>query len=190
MTPQGEIKNIFLVGFMGTGKTSIGKLLAKKLNWSYIDTDTLIEQYNESSIKNIFAKEGEPKFREIETAILQKVLSKNNQVISTGGGIVLKDQNMKLMKQNGIIICLTTSPAIILKRTQSKSHRPVLGDKPTLAKIVNILHQRAPYYAQADLTLDTSYASKKEIIEKIVADLKLVPENTSRGSNLGKQGRG
>lgn len=168
MTEQNKAKNIILIGFMGTGKSSIGKLLAQKLKWNFVDTDSLIGKSAGMTISEIFTKNGEPKFRDMETNVLQKVLFKENQVISTGGGIVLREANINEMKRNGVMIALSASPEIIFARTRHRKTRPVLGDKPTLGRIKEILNFRAPLYAQADYCIDTSTLSKDKIVTMIL----------------------
>ncbi len=168
MLEQNKVKNIILVGFMGTGKSSIGKLLSEELNWNFVDTDTLIEQSAGMTISEIFQQKGESKFRDMESDILETVLSKDNQVVATGGGIVLREENIKKIKENGLMIGLTASPQIILARTGKKKTRPVLGDKPTLDRVKEILNFREPLYAQADYTVDTSRISKDQIVKLIL----------------------
>ncbi|MDE0554546.1 MAG: shikimate kinase, partial [Candidatus Poribacteria bacterium] len=102
--------NIVLVGFMGTGKTSVGRRLASQLRMRYVDTDDLIEQDTGRCITNIFAEDGEPAFRDLESEAVRKASKLYNHVISTGGGVVLSKTNMEALKQNGIIFCLTATP--------------------------------------------------------------------------------
>jgi len=172
MAEQIKPKNVILIGFMGTGKSSIGKLLAQKLKWNFVDTDSLIGKSAGMTISEIFTKKGEPKFRDMESDILQQVLSKENQVISTGGGIVLREENMNRMKQNGIIIALSATPEIIFARTRHRKTRPVLGDEPTLDRVKEILNFRSSLYAQADFSINTSALSKDKIITLILDFLK------------------
>jgi shikimate kinase len=160
---------------MGTGKSSIGKLLSKKLQWKYVDTDSLIEKSAGMSIREIFTTQGESRFRDMESAILENVLAKDHQVISTGGGIVLRENNINRMKVNGAIICLTTTPEIIFERTHHKSSRPILGENPTFEKIKELLNQRAPFYNKDDWTIDTSKLTKTQVTDKI---LDIIKSNT------------
>src|SRR3989338_6719350 len=121
------MNNIYLVGFMGTGKTSVGKELAKQKKWQFVDLDELIELKERHSIADIFAKEGEPYFRRVEDKVLKEVAREKKFVLACGGGIVINPENIKLMKESGILICLKASPEAILKRTAGYSHRPLLN---------------------------------------------------------------
>src|SRR3990170_5526777 len=123
------MKNIVLTGFMGAGKSEVSRELSRILGWTAIDVDTEIEESQKMSIPEIFKKYGEPKFREIETKII-KIFSKNKDVIiSTGGGAVLRQENMNVLRENGVIICLTATPETILKRTSNDAERPLLQVK-------------------------------------------------------------
>ena len=160
--------NIYLVGFMGTGKTSVGKELAKKKKWQFIDLDELIELKEKRTALEIFAKNGEPYFRKVEKRVLKEVSQEKKFVVACGGGIVLDKGNIKIMKDTGIIICLTASPQIILERTRAYCHRPLLNVSHPRKQIELLLKLRSPYYAQADKTIDTSKISIKEVVDKIV----------------------
>lgn len=160
--------NIYLVGFMGTGKTCVGEELAKRKKWQFLDLDNLIELKEKRTISDIFAKNGEPYFRRIEKKVLQEVSKEKNFVIACGGGIVINKDNIKIMKETGIIICLTASLKVILKRTSRYIHRPLLNVKDPEKQIKSLLKLRAPYYALADKTIDTSKISIKEVVNKIL----------------------
>ncbi|MEW6087484.1 MAG: shikimate kinase [bacterium] len=161
--------NIVLIGFMATGKTILGKILAKKLNMEFIDTDFLIEKNEGKRISKIFKEKGEEYFRNVEKNIIKKASKKNNIVISTGGGAVLLPENMERLKKKGIIICLKTSPEIILERIkQQKGTRPLLNKPEPLKEIKSILKKRAPCYKQADLTIDTSDFATGKIITQLI----------------------
>lgn len=153
---------------MGTGKTVVGKQLAKKKKWQFVDLDELIELKEKSSIPDIFAKEGEPYFRKIERQVLKEVAKEKKFVIACGGGIVINKDNIKVMKETGVIICLTASPQVILERTSDYVHRPLLNVSDPKKQIELLLKLRAPYYAQADKTIDTSKLSIKEVVAKIL----------------------
>lgn len=161
--------NIVLTGFMATGKTILGKSLAEKLKMEFIDTDSLIEKNEGKRISKIFAEEGEKYFRNIEKNIIKKISRNNNTVISTGGGVVLLPENMENLREKGIIICLKTRPEIILERVkQQKGIRPLLNKPEPLKEIKSILRTRAPYYKQADFTIDTSDFEVEKIINRIL----------------------
>ena len=160
--------NIYLVGFMGTGKTAVGQALAKKKKLQFVDLDELIELKQKRAISDIFAKNGEPYFRKLEKRVLREVCKEKKFVVTCGGGIVLDKDNIKIMKETGIIICLAASPAVILERTRVYSHRPLLNVKDPKKQIELLLKLRAPYYVQADKTIDTSKISVKEVVDKIL----------------------
>ena len=160
--------NIYLVGFMGTGKTAVGSECAKKKKWQFVDLDNLIELREKRAIADIFAKEGEPYFRRVESRVLKEVSSQKKFVVACGGGIVLNPQNIKTMKETGIIICLAATPEVIVKRTCGCTHRPLLNVKDPKSQIELLLKLRAPYYAQADKTIETSKFSVTQIVAKIL----------------------
>ncbi|MCX5717112.1 MAG: shikimate kinase [Nitrospirae bacterium] len=162
------MKNIVLTGFMGTGKSEVSRELSRVLGWKVIDIDTEIEKSQRMKITEIFKQFGEPKFRDIEAEMI-KTLSKNkNVVISTGGGVVLRQENMDALRENGVIICLTATPETILKRTGNNNDRPLLQVEDPLKKIQEFLKFRMPYYAKADIMIDTENKTPFEIAEEII----------------------
>jgi shikimate kinase len=165
------MKNIVLTGFMGAGKTAVGKELARLLDMRLIDLDSEIEKAEQTTINEIFKQSGEKKFREIETEMIKKVTNNENIIISTGGGAVMKQENIDLLKKTGIIICLMATPETILQRTGNNSDRPLLQVANPLAKINGLLNLRKPFYEKADIMIDTEDKTPlriaKEIVEKI-----------------------
>ncbi len=161
------MSNIVLVGFMGTGKTSVGEQLSSRLGMHYVDTDDVVEQMSGRSISDIFAEDGEPAFRQLESEAVQKVSKLNNHVISTGGGVVLKKSNIVTLKQTGTVFCLTATAEEIYRRVGHETHRPLLQTPDALAKIRTMLTERAPYYAEADYMVETTGRSFEEIIAHI-----------------------
>ena len=159
--------NIVLVGFMGTGKTSVGKRLSTLMRMRYIDTDSVIERDNERAISDIFAEDGESVFRQLESEAVEQVSNLYNFVISTGGGVVLNEGNVAKLKENGIVFCLTASPEEIYERVGHQTHRPLLQTPDPLETIRTMLDERAPYYAKADYTMDTTGRSFDEIVVHI-----------------------
>lgn len=164
--------NIYLVGFMATGKTAVGKELARKKKWQFVDLDELIELKEKRVISDIFAKEGEAYFRRIEKLTLKEVAKEKKFVVACGGGIVIDPDNISVMKRTGTLICMVASPEIILERLRDSSHRPLLNVANPKKQVELLLKLRAPYYAQADRTIDTSKFSIKEVVAKII---KLTP---------------
>ncbi len=153
---------------MATGKTSVGEELARRKKWHFLDLDNLIELKEKRSIADIFVKAGEPYFRRVEQETLKEVSRENNFVVACGGGIVINKANIKMMKDTGIIICLSAEPSVILKRTSGYTHRPLLNTADPKKQIELLLKLRAPYYAQADKTIDTSKISVKEVAGEIL----------------------
>lgn len=158
---------------MATGKTYVGKELAQKKKWRFVDLDELIELRERRKISDIFAKDGEPYFRRVENRVLKEVAKETKFVVACGGGIVINPDNIKIMKETGAIICLSASPEAILKRTSTSGERPLLKVAEPKNQIDLLLKLRAPYYARADKTIDTSKLSVKEVVDKII---KLIPK--------------
>jgi len=158
--------NIYLVGFMGTGKTSVGALLAKSKKWHFVDIDELISFREQRRIVDIFAKEGEAYFRKLEKKTLKEIAAQKHFVVSCGGGIVIDKNNVKLMKETGRLICLSASAREILKRVSGDSSRPLLIGKDPLKRIELLLKMRAPYYMRADNCIDTTGLSIKQVASK------------------------
>jgi shikimate kinase len=153
---------------MGTGKTEVGKELAERLGYGFIDTDELIEKKEGISISEIFDRYGEPYFRDIESEVIKDVSRKDKVVISTGGGAVIKSENRENLKRKGILVCLTASPEVIYSRTGNSEKRPLLNVADPYKRIKELLKERAPYYSQADITIDTSGIETSNIVDMIL----------------------
>ncbi|MFH0764430.1 MAG: shikimate kinase [Candidatus Omnitrophota bacterium] len=162
------MRNIILVGFMGTGKTTIATRLANRLKMGYVSTDDLIEKREKRTINEIFTRDGEDRFRDIESGIAREVSGMENAVIDAGGGIVLREENMALFKSNGIVICLTADVEVVMERTKKYKHRPLLNVEDPKQRIRTLLARRAPYYAKADHCIDTGKLTVKQVVEEIV----------------------
>ncbi len=166
--------NIALIGFMGTGKTAVGQLLAKKLGRKFIELDLFIEQKAGKSIPDIFQKDGEIAFRELEIGVTKEVSGEKNSVIACGGGLVLNKINIDRLREGARIVYLTASPRVILKRVSREAgQRPLLEvDNPTLT-IKELLKFRKPFYERAaDITIDTSKLDINAVAEQIIEKLK------------------
>jgi shikimate kinase len=166
-----KMKNIYIVGFMGTGKTVAGRALSKKLRSDFVDLDSCIEEKEGTSIADIFKAKGEEHFRSLEKQALLTASAKHGAVVSCGGGIVINPENMALMKETGICICLSASPQEILKRIGVTSHRPLLHNADPLDRIQKLLSDRDAYYRQADMIIDTTNLSVEEIVEAVLEKL-------------------
>jgi shikimate kinase len=166
------MKNIVLTGFMGTGKTEVGKILSQRLGYAIIDADSEIEKETGMTITEIFKRYGESRFREIEASVIKRLSGLKNIIISTGGGAVLREENVINLRKNGLIICLTASPETILKRTSNNSSRPLLQVEDPLQKIKELLEYRRPYYEKADIMIDTENKNPLEVAEEIIQKTK------------------
>jgi shikimate kinase len=162
--------NIVLTGFMGTGKTAVGKMVANKLGWQFFDTDEIIEEEIGMKISGIFANKGEPYFRELETKTVRLLALLDKAVISCGGGVVLRAENMDELEKKGYVVCLTASPEVILERTRGET-RPLLKVKNPLQKIREMLQIREPYYKRCKLMIDTSSVSIEQAAGMIMKEV-------------------
>jgi shikimate kinase len=170
-----EIKsNIALIGFMGTGKTSIAKDLATKLKKEFIHTDDFISVKAGKSIPKIFEQDGEQKFRELEIEVVKEISDKKNVVIDCGGGVILNVINIERLKKNAKIILLTASPEVILERVlKDDGKRPLLYTQDKMERIKELLFIREPLYKKyADYEIDTSNMKIDQAIEKILKFMK------------------
>jgi shikimate kinase len=161
--------SIALIGFMGTGKTIVGKLLAEKLGKDFIDMDVLIEKKAGKSIPAIFRDEGEIRFRELEIEVTREVASRKNIVIACGGGTVLNKINIDRLEQECVIVCLTAAPSVILKRTSGGQGRPLLLVKGRVRQIEELLKYRRPYYERsADIIINTSRLMPEVVAQTVI----------------------
>ena len=167
---SGTRKNIILIGFMGTGKSSVGRALAERFGWPYIDTDAEIERVAGQGIPSIFAERGEIGFRQMETEVVKHVLSQEEQVVSTGGGSVLAEVNRECMKDNGWVIALAATEDTIIARVTGDPHRPLLAGN-VQERVQTLLAQRKDAYRFADETIETDTLSVDEIVNRVITAL-------------------
>lgn len=170
-------KNLFLIGFMACGKSTIGKELASKLNYTFLDTDLLIEKKVKQTIKELILKTDEISFRVLESKVL-KGITKNYQktIIATGGGLPCSDKNLRLLKKNGILVFIDTPEKLIFNRLKDNNSRPLvanLNNSELKSFIALKLAERRLYYEKADILIDGE-KNTKEIIEEINEKLKLL----------------
>jgi shikimate kinase len=168
--------NIYLVGMMGTGKSTIGDILAPYLDYRFFDQDILIERVTQKTIQEIFAIEGEEYFRQLESQILAQLCSYTRSIIATGGGVVLKAENWSYMR-HGLVIWLDAPVELLCQRLATDETRPLLNHGDLKDKLRSILEQRRQFYAQADLTItiqpeETPEAIALNILEAIPSVLK------------------
>ncbi len=167
-------KNIVLTGFMGAGKSTVGRRLVHLLKKKMVDTDDMIEREAGMKISEIFAKHGEDYFRELEEKIVAKASQMKNHVIVTGGGVVLREKNIQNLRKNGVIIYLHASPEVIYNRVKNQSHRPLLQVKDPLEEIRELLEFRAPFYAKNDHAIDTSDLTIEEVVAEVLTYLSMM----------------
>ena len=160
--------NIVLIGFMGTGKTAVGEVVASRLGRPFLDTDALIEGLAGRPIPRIFAEDGEAAFRRLEAQAVAAASARGGSVIATGGGVVLSDENMNRLRQNGLIVALLADPQSILARVGGGGDRPLLGADPE-GSVRRLLNERAPLYRAADLIVETSALSVDAVAARVLA---------------------
>ena len=162
--------NIALIGFMGAGKTAVGKALAEKLNKKFVEMDSLIEQKAGKSIPEIFQHDGETAFRELEIEVAKEVSGGENLVIACGGGVVLNKINIDRLKEESIIVYLTVSPRAVLKRISNDAEvRPLLKVENPSSTIKELLRFRKPFYERAaDIKVNTSNLDINSVVEQII----------------------
>ncbi len=168
------MKSIALIGFMGTGKSTLGKGLAQRLNLPLVDLDGVIVQEQQMEIGAIFARDGEERFRQIEHEVLCRYAAQPDLILSPGGGAVLREENRAVLQKHCLVISLMARPEVILQRVNGDSTvRPVLEQREPgqskLQRIEQVLAQRLPFYQEADLVLDTSDKSVEALVEQVVA---------------------
>jgi shikimate kinase len=168
-----HLVNIALIGFMGTGKTSVGRLVADQLHFEYLDTDELIQTSTGRSITDIFTKDGEPAFRALEQKAVEELASLKKTVIATGGGLPVNPKNLASLKTHALVVSLWSSPEKIWERVRHQSHRPLLHDENPQEKIRELLAARAPFYKQADVLLNTDLRSVREVAQQVVHQFRL-----------------
>jgi shikimate kinase len=161
--------NLALIGFMGTGKTSVGRLVADRLQFDFLDTDDCIETKAGKTISRIFAEDGEVAFRKFELEVVQSFEPRRNIVIATGGGLAANPGCLASMKAHALIVCLWASPETIWDRVRHQTHRPLLLTEDPQGRIRQLLAQRDPFYRQADLLLNTEWRSPRQLAHIIIA---------------------
>lgn len=165
--------NVVLVGFMGTGKSSVGKLVAGRLRFQFVDNDSVIVERAGMEITEIFAAHGEEAFRDYETRSLESLEHLNRCVVSTGGGAVLRDENRALLQRIGFVVLLTAREEVIYDRVARNTKRPLLSTDDPRSTISDILKQREDAYsAVAQATIDTSDLTREQAAEAVIAEAK------------------
>jgi len=168
-----NIVNLALIGFMGTGKTSVGRLVAEHLKFDYLDTDDVIQSRTGRIIAEIFSTDGEAEFRKMERELVGELAARTKTVIATGGGLPTQIDNLTSLKAHALVVCLWASPEKIWERVRNQSHRPLLQDADPQQKIRELLAAREPFYRQADVLLNTELRSVREVTQQVVHQFRL-----------------
>ncbi|MDP6795006.1 MAG: shikimate kinase [Verrucomicrobiota bacterium] len=166
------IQNIALTGFMGCGKTAVGRVVAKVSGFEFLDTDQFIEEHVGMSIPRIFEEHGEMMFRRYEREVVTRLAERRDTVIATGGGLLVDHVNMDTMKRSAMVFCLWASPESIWRRVKGQSHRPLLNTDDPKQRIIDLLEERKPAYSRSDMLINTEYRSAKDVANLILGQFR------------------
>ena len=162
------MQNLALIGFMGTGKSSVGRLAAHLLHFTFLDTDKVIEARAGKTVAEVFEQDGEPAFREWERRVVEELTHRTRTVIATGGGLPANEANLGSLKTHALVVCLWASPETIFERVRAHSHRPLLNHADPQGKIRELLAAREAYYRQADVLVNTDPRSVHDVAVQVV----------------------
>ena len=157
---------------MGTGKSSVGRIIARQLNFAFVDTDQLIEARTHKSISSIFAEQGEIAFRESEAKVVTELASQRQLVIAAGGGLVVDAMNFASLRHHALIFCLWASAETIWQRVCNQAHRPLLQGPDPLGTIRKLLAERKPAYLKADILVNTEQRSAREVAQQVIYEFR------------------
>jgi shikimate kinase len=166
---------VILTGFMGTGKSSVGRALAKSLEWPFVDLDAVIVADAGKTINEIFATDGEMAFRIRETECLERILNDGLAVIAGGGGVVIAESNRRLMRKRGYVIKLEAPFPVILSRLESATDRPLIAVEDAVHRVQALMEERKHFYDDADIRIDTDNKSVEDVAAEILRVLKGLP---------------
>jgi shikimate kinase len=169
-----QIENIALIGFMGTGKSSVAYALTSLLRFHLVDTDELIERSAGKRISEIFRDEGEARFRQLEREVVAQLGQHRHTVIATGGGLGADSENLANLRSHALIVCLWASPEAIWERIRHQSHRPLLQSPDPLGRIRQLLAERDSTYRQADVLINTELRSVREVASQVAHQFRLL----------------
>jgi len=176
--PVGRvIRNLALIGFMGVGKSTVGQSIAGQLGFDFLDTDAAIEAAATKSIARIFAEDGESAFRMYETELVAALAKRQKLVVATGGGLAAHGDHLASLKAHAWVVCLWASAETIWDRVRHQSHRPLLQTEDPLVRIRSLLAERAPFYRQADLLVNTELRSAREVAHQVLHQFRSVFES-------------
>jgi shikimate kinase len=153
---------------MGTGKSSVGRVAADMLHFTFLDTDHVIQARAGKAVSDIFAQDGEPAFRQWERRIVEELTRRTKTVIATGGGLPADEANLASLKMHALVVCLWASPETIWERVRDHEHRPLLNEPDPLGRIRQLLAEREAFYRQADVLLNTGMRSVREVAQHVV----------------------
>jgi len=162
------MENLALIGFMGTGKSCVGRIVAEAIHYTFLDTDHVIEGRAHKTIAEIFEQDGEPAFRRWERLIVGELARRTKTVIATGGGLPVDETNLADLKTHALVVCLWASPEAIWERVRQHAHRPLLNQGEPLEKIRELLAVRAPSYRKADVLVSTEQRSAREVASQVI----------------------
>ena len=186
MSSHRPFKNIALIGFMATGKSAVGRLVAAQLHYDFVDTDALIEGRWHKQINEIFEQDGEAQFRACEKQVVAELRNLSKTVISTGGGLAANAENLASLKEHALVVCLWASAEIIWSRARRHSHRPLLHGQNPLEKIRLLLAARLPWYRQADVMINTERRSVFIVAHQVLYQYRLATERPESSGALRK----
>jgi shikimate kinase len=173
--------NLALIGFMGTGKSSVGRLVAERLHFDFLDTDDCIEASAGKPITRIFAEDGEAAFRQHESELVRSLEDRRQLVIATGGGLAANPGCLDSLKSHALVVSLWASPETIWQRVCHQTHRPLLQTADPQTRIRQLLTERDPFYRQADLLLNTEWRSPRQIAQLIINQFPVTPRSPESG---------
>ena len=168
MSKARQIQNLALIGFMGTGKSCVGRLVADGLRFEFLDTDEIIESGVGKSISDIFAQQGEAAFREMEFRLVAELAARTRTVFSTGGGLPANPANLASLKSHALVVWLWASPETIFEHVRGQPHRPLLKGPDPMGSIRSLLATREPFYRQADVLVNTERRSVREVAQQVI----------------------
>jgi shikimate kinase len=168
-----QIRNLSLIGFMGTGKSSVGRLVADMLRFTFLDTDDVIAARAGKSIREIFEQQSEAAFRDWERKIVEELSRRSKTIIATGGGLPASEANLASLKTHSAVICLWASPEKIWERVRGQSHRPMLDETDQLGRIRQLLAEREPHYRRADVLVNTEMRSLREVAGQVIHQFRM-----------------
>lgn len=177
MPSSRQYRNVALVGFMGVGKSTVGQFLSAVLGFEFLDTDRLIESRTGRRIADIFAQDGEPAFRRLESELVAELEGRSGLVISTGGGLIVNPANLESLRRHSLIVCLWASPGVIYERVRHQTHRPLLQTADPLGRITELLANRRPAYQEADILFGVDFRTPNETARQIANSFRRLQAN-------------